>query len=135
MGGLRASSIATSKDAAQGTPEEARADFLSALHAGNRQAAVALLARDACFVTPDSTVIRGRSDIAPILAQMSAMRMELEAASLCGALIAGNTALSPERWTVRSGPGGELRTSLSRSVMVRVEGAWKLLIVAPWGWP
>ena len=110
---------------------------MAALRAGDRRAAVARLARDACFVTPDSTVIRGRIDIATILAQLSIMGMELEAEPRGGALIAGDTAFCSERWTVRTGVEGSERlvqSFLSQSVSIRVEGQWKLLIVAPWGW-
>ena len=120
-----------------GTPAEARVGFLAALQAGDRPAAAGHLARDACFVTPDATVIRGRPDIATMLGQLTATGIELEAEPLGEALVAGNTALSPERWTVRSrAEEGErlVRSFLTRSVMVRIEGAWKFLILAPWGW-
>jgi ketosteroid isomerase-like protein len=120
-----------------GTPAEARIEFLRALHAGNRKAAVACMARDACFVTPDATVIRGRPDIAAILGQLTATGMELDAEPLCSALIAGNTAVSPERWSVTSaGEGAErlVQTFASRSIMIRAEGTWRFLILAPWGW-
>lgn len=119
------------------TPADTRSEFLAALRAGDRPAAAAYLAREACFVTPDATVVRGRPDIAAMLAQMTATGIELEAEPLGEALVAGNTALSPERWTVRSGATeGEtyIRSFLSRSIMVRIEGAWKFLILAPWGW-
>jgi ketosteroid isomerase-like protein len=110
---------------------------LSALRSGDRRAAVAALARDACFVTPDSTVIRGRADISAILAQLGLMGMELEAEARGAALIAGDTAFCSERWTVRCGAEGPerlVRSFFSQSVSIRVEGRWKLLIVAPWGW-
>jgi len=118
-------------------PAEARVAFLAALRRGDHRGAVAHLARDACFVTPDATVVRGRPDIAAILAQLTATGMELEADPLVPALIAGNTALSLERWTAISAGEGDrplVRTFVSRSVMVRVEGDWKFLILAPWGW-
>jgi ketosteroid isomerase-like protein len=110
---------------------------MAALRGGDRHAAVSHLARDACFVTPDATVVRGRPDIAEILGQLTSTGMELGVEPLCSALVAGNTAVSPERWTVSSeAEGGErlVQTFLSRSIMVRVEGDWKLLILAPWGW-
>ena len=118
-------------------PAKARAAFLAALRGGDARRAVSHLARDACFVTPDATVVRGRPDIAAILAQLTATGMELEAEPLVPALIAGDTALCPERWTVISaGEGNEslVRAFVSRSVMVRIEGDWKFLILAPWGW-
>jgi len=111
--------------------------FLAALRAGDRRAAVASLARDACFVTPDSTVIRGRVEIAAILAQLGLIGMELEAEDRASASIAGDTAFCSERWTVRSGAEGSerlVRSFLSQSVSIRIEGQWKLSIVAPWGW-
>lgn len=119
------------------SPREALTRFLAALREGDQETAVACLTRDACFVTPDSTVIRGRLDIAAILAQLGTLGMELEANPRGSALIAGDTALSSESWIVRSrGEGAEqlVQTFLTRSVSVRVEGEWKLLIVAPWGW-
>lgn len=120
-----------------GTPAEARVEFLAALRGGDRPAAARHLARDACFVTPDAAVIRGRPDIASMLGQLTATGIELDAEPLGEALVAGNTALSLERWTVRSrAEEGEhlVRTFPSRSILVRIEGAWKFLILAPWGW-
>jgi ketosteroid isomerase-like protein len=130
----------TGADAGRRADHEAAAEtriaFLSALRRGDTRRAVAYLARDACFVTPDATVVRGRPDVAAILAQLTATGMELEAEPLVPALIAGDTALCPERWTaISAGEGGEslVRTFVSRSVMVRIEEDWKLLILAPWG--
>jgi hypothetical protein len=52
-------------------------------------------------------------------------------------LTVGHIALSSERWAMRFGPRERMpfvRTSGSTAVLHQTEGAWKFLIVAPWGW-
>lgn len=116
------------------TPEQAVRAFAVALGSGDLDAAVGCFARDGCFVTPDSTAIRGREDIRAILAQMLAgcLWIGIEAR---GMLTAGDVALGSERWTIGSNGAGRApfeRTSNSTVVARRIEGTWKLAIVAPW---
>lgn len=118
------------------TPERASLAFAAALGAGDHHLAASCFARDACFLTPDATVIRGRDEIRDILAQLIAMRLEVRV-ELRSILTVGDIALSSERWTTRL-DGAEVdslvQTSRSTSVLKRVEDGWKLLIAAPWGW-
>jgi ketosteroid isomerase-like protein len=96
----------------------------------------ACFARDACFLTAGVTVIRGRAEIRDILAQLIAMRFEIEV-EMRTVLRIGDTALISERWTTRLG-GAEgpplVQVSRSTPVMRQVDAGWKLLVAAPWGW-
>ena len=116
------------------SPEQTVRVFAAALGRGDLDVAIACFARDGCFLTPDATAVLGRDDIRPILAQMlagcRAVRVETR-----GLLTAGETALGSERWTLGSnGPDGEPfeRTSTSLVVLAKIEGDWKLTILAPW---
>jgi uncharacterized protein (TIGR02246 family) len=106
------------------------------LSVGNLEAAVACFARDACLVTPDTTVIHGRDQIRPLLVQLIARRTQIEI-ELSNVLVAGEVAFASERWTIRAeGPERSLHTQRCRPVLVtrRIEDNWKLAVVAPWGW-
>jgi ketosteroid isomerase-like protein len=118
------------------SPKESTRAFAEAINVSDLHAATHCFAKDACLVTPDATAIRGREEIRPILAQLMARqtRIEVLASSL---LVAGEVALGSERWTIRSaGPEGAVfaQDSSPALVMRNLEGAWKLAIVAPWGW-
>ncbi len=116
------------------TPERATLAFVEAQNGGNLDAAASFFARDACFLTPDATAIRGREEIRAVLAQLIASRakIQVEGQSM---LTAGEMALSVQRWTMRSGGVGTpfAQTSSSTVLLRRLECSWKLLIVAPWG--
>jgi uncharacterized protein (TIGR02246 family) len=135
MTGNGAGAIAPAVQAAplHDSPEHVSRAFADALAAGDHHAAVSCFARDACFLTPDATVIRGRSEIRPIIAQLIAMRFELEV-EMRTILRVGDTALSSERWTTRLGAAPLVQTSCATAVMKRVDGGWRLLVAAPWGW-
>ncbi len=116
------------------TPERATLAFVEAQNAGELDAAASFFARDACFLTPDATAIRGREEIRAVLAQLiaSSAKIRVEGQSM---LTAGEMALSTQRWTMRSG-GVEapfVQTSNATVLLRRLERTWKLLIVAPWG--
>jgi uncharacterized protein (TIGR02246 family) len=92
-------------------------------------------ARDACFLTPDSTAIRGREEIRAILGQLIARQSQIEVLSR-SVLIGGGAALLTEHWALRSaGPDGSaFQQRLAPRMVARwVEGRWKLAVVAPWG--
>jgi Ketosteroid isomerase homolog len=116
------------------TPERATLAFAEAQNAGDLDAAASFFARDACFLTPDATVIRGREEIRAVLAQLiaSCAQIQVEGQSM---LRAGEVALSIQRWTMRShGVGAPFVQTSSSTVLLRhLERTWKLLIVAPWG--
>lgn len=108
--------------------------FPELLSSGDLPSAAACFARDACFVTQDSTAIHGRDHIRPALGQLIARGIRIES-ELSHVLVAGETAWARERWTLRvpSAAGAEL-TLGSNPVLVmrRIEERWKLAIVAPW---
>lgn len=119
------------------SPEQVLLTFVGALVVGDPHLAAACFARDACFVTPDATVVRGRAEIRDILAQLISMRLEIEVAQR-RVLTIGDTALSSERWTTRLGGGDRqplVQSQSSTAVLRQLDGGWKLLIAAPWGWP
>lgn len=119
-----------------GNPERFSHRLVSAVNAGNLDAATAYFARDACLITPDGTAVHGRARIRSVLAQMIFARTRI-AVELSATLTAGDVALARERWTIRS-PGAEGR-SLARStestlVLRWIEEHWKVAVIAPWSW-
>ncbi len=118
------------------SPEQSSLRFAATLSAGDSHAAASCFARDACFLTPDATVIRGRAEIRDILAQLIAMRLEIKV-EMPTVLRVGDTALNSERWTTRLGRAeGPPLVQISRSTAVlrELDGGWKFLVAAPWGW-
>jgi hypothetical protein len=49
------------------TPEEITRALAVSLSSGDLDAATSCFAKDACLLTPDATVVRGRREIRPIL--------------------------------------------------------------------
>lgn len=127
---------ASSPPVARSSAKQISAALAAALSAGDLEAASACFARDACLITPDATTIRGRDHIRAILFQLIAMRPTVQVEQR-GMLVAGDVALGTESWTIRLN-GLDLtpfaQTSDSTAVLRRIEGTWKLLISAPWGW-
>lgn len=124
------------KAGAAATPVELCARLLYALGAPRPQALAACLTRDACLVTPDSTTVRGRADVAAVLVQLplGGTRVEADPPHV---LAAGDAALVSGRWHFASpAPGNsEFRQSTEAVLALsRVEGGWKVSIAAPWGW-
>ncbi|MGA8746943.1 MAG: nuclear transport factor 2 family protein [Solirubrobacterales bacterium] len=118
-----------------GSPEQALATFVEALCSRDLATAVSGFAREACFLTPDATVIHGPREIREILAQLIEMRPKIKV-ELRTVLPMGDVALGSERWTMRlraPGRASFVRTSNSVILLRRLERTWKLLIVAPWG--
>jgi len=118
-----------------GTPEESSRALAASISRGDLDAATSCFAKDACLLTPDSTVVRGRTEIRPILRQLiaSGSRIEVQESSV---VLAGEVALGTERWVVTSaGSNGEpfARTLTPTMVMRQVEGCWKLAVAMPWG--
>ena len=60
--------------AAEQRPDNALASFTAALSGGDLHGAAACFTRQGCLITPDGTAVRGRSDIAGVLAQLIASR-------------------------------------------------------------
>lgn len=116
-------------------PHESIRAFADYISRGDLDAAASCFAKDACLLTPDSTVIRGRDEIRPILRQLiaSGSRIEVQESSV---VLAGEVALGTDRWVVTSdGSGGESfsRTLTPTMVLRQVEGVWKLAVAMPWG--
>jgi len=108
----------------------------SLLSAGDLDGVGACLARDACLLTPDATAVHGREAVRRVLAQLIAadVRIEVECSRV---LVAGDTALSRERWRVASNSvdGTRVTGLLSPTLALqRIEGAWKVAILVLWGW-
>lgn len=117
-------------------PSEAVEGFLALLEAGDLAALANSLCRDACFLTQDATTIQGRESIAALLAQLQ--ESGLRVTSLTShSLWLGDFALVTTRWKLHlpAQPRPLLQTTEAMLALARREGRWKLLLIAPWGWP
>jgi uncharacterized protein (TIGR02246 family) len=118
------------------TPEQVLDRFVTALNDGDLRSVRDAFARDGCFVTPDATVIHGREHVGAALAQFVSIgfRVQLQ---LRSAVAASDVALLSDRWTtaLRAESHAELRQTCRASTLLRhLEGQWKILLLAPWGW-
>jgi uncharacterized protein (TIGR02246 family) len=129
-------SIAVQSPTSIDSPQAVRRAFVRAINTRDLGAAAACFARDGCLITPDATAIHGREAIAAVLTQLIERRTQIEVV-LSDALEAGEVVLAAERWRIRSsGAGAEAFVQESRATLVacRIEGQWRLSILAPWGW-
>jgi ketosteroid isomerase-like protein len=125
--------IATTRSPARS--ERVDLAFVQALSVGDLEGAAACFAKDGCMITPDLTTVRGRDRIRPLLAQLIASGTEVMVGG--GHLVdAGEVFLARARWTIRTGSAkGRLEQVCDTTLVMRlVEGRWKLVIAAPWGW-
>lgn len=117
------------------TPRESTRALASSISRGNLDAAAHCFAKDACLITPDSTAVRGREEIKPILHQLIVAGSQIEVLE-SSIVLAGEVALGSERWQVTSA-GSEgvpfTRTLTPTMVMRQLEGVWKLAVAMPWG--
>jgi uncharacterized protein (TIGR02246 family) len=115
-------------------PQASTRAFAESISRGDLEAAASCFAKDACLVTPDSTAIRGREEIRPILFQLiaSGSRIEVQESSV---ILAGGVALGTERWVIAT-PGSEgqsfTRALTPTMVLRQLEGVWKVAIAIPW---
>jgi uncharacterized protein (TIGR02246 family) len=117
---------------AEGVPEEVVDDFGAALRAGDVAAAAALFSREGCFVTPDSTVIQGRSQIRGFLRQLVDLAGDLSFEQRT-ILRAGDIAIASESWTMRVDTGsGVVRSTRATIVLGRIQGIWRIAVADPW---
>jgi ketosteroid isomerase-like protein len=133
---VRGAEIASLSSPLPAEPERVSQYLTRALSIGNLDAAAACFARDACLITPDGTAVHGRERIRPVLAQLILARAKV-AVELSSTLVAGDVALTCERWTIRSpaADGKDLVQSTDPTFVLRwIEEEWKLALVAPWGW-
>jgi ketosteroid isomerase-like protein len=123
----------------KGTPDKGAVNtplaFVRALSQGDLDSATACFARDGCLITPDLTAVHGRDRIRPVLAQLIAAAVQVRV-DQSNSLHAGETLIARERWTIRLGGNGRRfeQTCDPTLVLRKVEGSWKLVIAAPWGW-
>lgn len=112
--------------------------FLAAIGIGDTRAAAACFTRAGCLVTPDGTAVHGRAEIAAILAQMVARRTKVEVEQLA-VRRADDIALATGTMVMHfDGPDGTriAQTCGPTLTLHRVEGTWKIAILAPWArWP
>ncbi len=117
------------------TPEETTRAFAESITRGDLEAATSCFAKDACLLTPDATVVRGREEVRAILHQLIAAGSQIEVQE-SAIVLAGEVALGSERWLVSSaGSEGEpfVRSLTPTVVLRRLEGVWKLAVAIPWG--
>lgn len=108
--------------------------FVTVIGKGDHMAAARCFTREGCLITPDGTAIHGREDVAAIVAQMVARRTEIEVDQLT-VREAGDVALVGGRMTMRTaGIEGRpiVQTFDPTAVLHRVEGAWRIAVLAPW---
>jgi ketosteroid isomerase-like protein len=115
------------------TPDEVVDELGIALRTGAAADATALFSLHGCFVTPDSTVIHGRSEVRDFLRQLVEMIVELTIEQRT-MLTAGDIAVSTVSWSMQVGRGVDAvrRTSRSTIVLGRIEGDWRIAVVDPW---
>lgn len=116
-------------------PQDGTRAFADSISRGDLDAATYSFAKDACLLTPDATVVRGREEIKPILHQLivAGSKIEVQESSI---VLAGEVALGTERWLITSA-GSEgapfTRTLTPTMVLRQLEGFWKLAVAMPWG--
>jgi uncharacterized protein (TIGR02246 family) len=116
------------------SPQRLLLDFIAALNREDLEAATRCFARDACFLTPDATAIRGRDSIRSFLAQLIAAEHRFEA-DLGTTVIADDVALCRDRLkTVTAASTGAPfeQHSQSTAVLRHRERSWRLQVLAPW---
>jgi uncharacterized protein (TIGR02246 family) len=109
--------------------------FVAAVSAGELPAAAARFTREGCLITPDGTSVYGRANIAGVLAQLTARHTQIKVEQLV-VRGAGDVAFVFGRLTMLSdGPNGSrfAQGCDLNLVLSRVEGKWKIAILAPWG--
>jgi ketosteroid isomerase-like protein len=117
------------------TPGESTRALAASITRGNLEGATSCFAKDACLITPDATVVRGREEIKPILHQLIVARSQIEVQE-SSIVLAGEVALGTERWVVRSAgsEGAPFTRALTPTMVLRqLEGVWKLAVAMPWG--
>lgn len=114
--------------------EEALRDFIEALGEGDLGGAAACFTREGCMITPDGTAVHGRAAVAGLLAQLIDRGTEIDVSQVV-VRRAGDVALLGGRLTLSAdGPLGArvFQTCRPTMAMRRVEGRWKIAILAPW---
>lgn len=124
-------------DCSAANPDGALSMFTAALSRGDLQAAARCFTREGCLITPDGTAVHGRSEISGVLAQLIARGTQIEIDRVV-VRRAGDVALASGHVTMRSdAPEGTQFVQACDPMMVfqRIEDAWKVAVIAPWGSP
>jgi uncharacterized protein (TIGR02246 family) len=108
--------------------------FVDALNRGDASVAVSLFSSEGCFITPDATVMRGRSALLGVFEQLVAARPQIEVQAASSVLV-GDLAYVWGAWRYSSaGVSERYERDLSpRLVAQRAGGRWELTIVQLWG--
>jgi uncharacterized protein (TIGR02246 family) len=109
--------------------------FAAELGRGRPAAAAAWFTQNGCMITPDGTAVNGREAVRGLLEQLVARRTEIEIEQMAVRL-AGDVAQALGRWAIASNAadGGRFVQPCDSVVILhRIEGDWRLAIVAPWG--
>lgn len=117
-----------------GSPQHLLLCFISALNDDDLEAATRCFARDACFLTPDATAIRGRDSVRSFLAQLIASEHHIDA-DLGTTVIAGDVAFCRNRLKTVSGARTGVpfkQHSESTAILRHREDNWRLQILALW---
>jgi ketosteroid isomerase-like protein len=117
------------------TPRESTRAFAASISRGDLDAAANCFAKDACLITPDSTAVRDRDKIRPILHQLIVVGSQIEVQE-SSIVIAGEVALGTERWalTTPGSDGSSFTRALTPTMVLRqLEDVWKLAVAMPWG--
>lgn len=128
--------IAAGESEATRPNEHPARQLADAIARGELERAGECFAREACFLTPDATAIRGRDSIRPVLRQLIAQGTQIEVLAEAR-LGAPGLELTSQRWRISTpGRGEKGFTQVTQALFVSglVEHRWKLTIVAPWGW-
>jgi ketosteroid isomerase-like protein len=117
-------------------PGETVLAFTQALLDGDADAAATYFSPLARMATPDGTEVSGRAAIGQLLGQLVTpdQRLEIRTGRL---LRADSVALCNQSWKRSSravAVEGFESASTARLVLQRCDGAWQILIAAPWGW-
>jgi hypothetical protein len=120
----------------QAAPEDVLQVFFDALERGCVPPPEQTLCRDVTFVTQDATAIRGRERVASLLAQLIGVRLQVLPGS-SHMMELGEFALASAGWEIRlsNSTGSMVQRTEANLVFALRESRWKLLLIAPWGWP
>jgi uncharacterized protein (TIGR02246 family) len=110
--------------------------FARALSAGDVDAALALYAEDACYVSSDGSTARGHAEIRAVLEDLVALRATLDCYDI-DVVENGDTAVLRARWSFagieRDGTAFETRGRSVEVVRRQADGCWLFVIDLPHG--
>lgn len=107
-----------------------------AINHGDLEAALACFSPGATLVGPDGSSAQGEASIRARLRELIAQGAQVQI-ELRGVLVASDTALAHERWTIAyPNQRSHAPQSTSPTLVLRLTGGeWKIAIACPWGQP